>query len=203
MTRRLVVLASGNGSNLQAVLDACATGRLPASVALVVSDRPTAGALRRAATAGVPACVVAPTPSEPRPGFEARLADAVAGAAPDLVVLAGWMRLLGPAFLDRFPGRVVNLHPARPGDLPGLRAIERAHAEAVAGTRTRSGVMVHLVPDSGVDNGPVVAAVDVPVAACDSLASFATRMHAAEHRLLVGALARLCSHFHDLQEPTS
>jgi phosphoribosylglycinamide formyltransferase-1 len=190
---RLVVLASGAGSNLQAVLDACAAGVIGAEVVLVVTNRPDAGALERAARAGVRAVALAPLEGQARSDYDEGLADVVAGARPDVVVLAGWMRILSMAFLARFPGRVVNLHPALPGELPGTHAIERAHDEARAGARTRTGVMLHLVPDEGIDDGPVLATVEVPIEPGDSLDALTERVHAAEHRLLVDTLARLCA----------
>ncbi|MET0909939.1 MAG: formyltransferase family protein, partial [Ilumatobacteraceae bacterium] len=126
---RLVVLASGDGSNLQAILDACAAGQVPARVTHVVSDRPEARALQRAeAAGGVTAVSCVAGADEERTAYDERLARVVARANPDWVILAGWRRLLSMAFLGRFPGRVVNLHPALPGQLPGLHAIERAHA---------------------------------------------------------------------------
>jgi formyltetrahydrofolate-dependent phosphoribosylglycinamide formyltransferase len=192
MATRLVVLASGTGSNLQAILDACAGGTLPAEVAAVVSDRPAAPALDRATAAGVPAIALAPEPGEPRADYDTRLAAAVGAHEPDLVVLAGWMRILTMSFLGRFPDRVVNLHPALPGELPGTHAIERAWHEALAGERTRTGVMVHVVPDEGVDCGPVLATATVPIQPDDTLESLAARVHATEHRLLVSTLADLC-----------
>jgi phosphoribosylglycinamide formyltransferase 1 len=188
----LVVLASGGGSNLQAILDATADESLPARVVAVVSDRRGALALARARTAGVPAVALPAAPGEPRPDYDARLADAVAVHDPDLVVLAGWMRILTMSFLGRFPDRVVNLHPALPGELPGTHAIERAWHEALAGERTRTGVMVHLVPDEDVDSGPVLATATVPIQPDDTLESLTTRIHATEHRLLVSTLADLC-----------
>jgi folate-dependent phosphoribosylglycinamide formyltransferase PurN len=106
-------------------------------------------------------------------------------------VLAGWMRLLSAVFLDRHPGRVVNLHPALPGELPGLHAIERAFDEARAGRRDHTGVMVHLVPDEGVDDGPVLATATVPIEPADTLATLEARVHRTEHVLLVATLARL------------
>ena len=123
----------------------------------------------------------------------ARLAGAVASFEPDWVVLAGWMRILTSEFLDRFPGCVVNLHPALPGDLPGTEAIERAWDQAVAGERSESGVMVHLVPDEGVDDGPVLASRVVPVDASGTLEAFAAAVHDTEHQLLVETLAGLCA----------
>lgn len=167
---RLVVLVSGNGSNLHALIDAS----LP--VVAVVADRPCR-AVDRAREAGIDAAVV--------PDL-AELSDAVGSFRPDWVVLAGFRRLLKQPFLDRF--RVVNLHPALPGELPGLRAIERALDEARSGTRDRSGVMIHLVPDEGVDSGPVLAMAEVGV---EPLDTFEDRMHAAEHELLVRTVQKL------------
>ncbi len=192
MTARLVVLASGSGSNLQAILDACRDGHLVADVVAVVSDRPAATALTRATVAGVPAVPLPPEPGEPRSDYDTRLAAAVDDFDPDVVVLAGWMRILTMSFLARYPGRVVNLHPALPGELPGTHAIERAWHEALAGERTRTGVMVHLVPDEGVDSGPVLATATVLIQPDDTLESLTARIHATEHRLLISTLADLC-----------
>lgn len=191
--RRLVVLASGAGSNLQAVLDACVDGRLHAEVVAVVSDRADAGALDRARRTGIAAVHVGRRAGETRPEYDARLVEAVAVHDPDLVVLAGWMRILTMVFLGRFPDRVVNIHPALPGELPGVRAVERAWHEAMSGERTRTGVMVHLVPDEGVDDGPVLDVAEVPIRPDDTLDTLTERIHATEHRLLVETLDRLCS----------
>jgi formyltetrahydrofolate-dependent phosphoribosylglycinamide formyltransferase len=188
MTRRLAVLASGSGSNLQALIDAAAGGRLDAAVVHVVSDRADAGALQRAAAAGIPGVCVPRHVGEPRPEYDARLAAVVAGCTPDVVVLAGWMRLLTMAFLGRFPGRVVNLHPALPGELPGTDAVARAYEQACRGERNATGVMVHLVPDEGVDDGPVLATTTVPIHPGDTLETLTARVHEAEHALLVSAL---------------
>ena len=192
MTARLVVLASGSGSNLQAIVDACSAGTLPARVVAVVSDRPGATALARATAADVPAVPLPVAPGEARGDYDTRLADVVAAHDADFIVLAGWMRILTMSFLGRFPDRVVNLHPALPGELPGTHAIERAWHEALAGERARTGVMVHLVPDEGVDSGPVLATAAVPIQPDDTLESLTARIHATEHRLLVSTLADLC-----------
>lgn len=186
-------MASGNGSNLQAILDACAGGRVPATVVAVVSDRDDAYALKRAADAGVPSVHVGRHQGEARADYDARLADIVAGFGPDLVVLAGWMRILTSSFLGWFPGRVVNLHPALPGELPGTHAIERAWHQALAGERTRTGVMIHHVPDEGVDDGPVIATAEVPILADDTLEALEARIHAVEHQLLVDTIGTLCT----------
>jgi phosphoribosylglycinamide formyltransferase 1 len=190
--RRLVVMVSGNGSNLQAVLDACASGTIDADVVAVVSNRPDVFALQRADAAGVPAVHIGLHPNEERSEYDARLADLIAGFEPDLIVLAGWMRVLTMSFLGWFPRQVINLHPALPGDLPGTHSIERAWNEAAAGTRTSTGVMVHLVPDDGVDDGPVLATTLVEIDRSATLEAFEATMHATEHRLLVDVLADVC-----------
>ena len=198
MTARLAVLVSGSGSNLQAVLDACASGRIDGRVELVVSNRRDAYALERAARAGVPTAYHPLRPfreaGRSRADYDAALADVVAAADPDWVVLAGWMHVLSPAFLDRFPDRVVNLHPALPGAFPGAHAIADAHAAAQRGELDRTGVMVHLVPDAGVDDGPVLASVEVPIEPGDTIESLTARIHDVEHRLLVDVLAGLALH---------
>src|SRR4029453_7074797 len=116
-----------------------------------------------------------------------------AGFGPDVVVLAGWMRILTMSFLGWFPGMVVNLHPALPGELPGTHAIERAWQEAQGGRRDRTGVMVHLVPNEGVDDGPVLATASISIHPSDTLESLTSRVHGVEHRLLVETLATLCT----------
>jgi phosphoribosylglycinamide formyltransferase 1 len=191
MVARVAVLASGAGSNLQAIIDAVAEQRLTAEIVAVVSNRPDSGALVRAERAGIPAIALSRRRQEPRGEYDRRLADIVAATGAELVVLAGWMRILTMAFLGRFPDAVINLHPARPGELPGVDAIERAFAEARAGTRTSTGVMVHRVPDEGIDDGPVLATIDVPILATDTLDTFTARVHTAEHALLVDVLVSL------------
>ena len=188
---RLVVLISGSGTNLQAILDACASGTLPAQVAAVVANRGDAYGLQRAAAAGAPTLVLERQPGQDRRAYDTALAEAVAAYAPDWVVLAGWMRILTMAFLGRFPGRVINLHPALPGAFPGVHAIERAFAAYARGEIDRTGVMVHLVPDEGVDNGPVLASAEVAFTPGESLEEFSARVHQVEHWLLVDTLRRV------------
>lgn len=191
MARRLVVLISGNGSNLQAILDACAANELNAAVVAVISNKRDAYGLERARQAGIPA-IARPRPlSQPREQYDTELADLVASYAPDFVVLAGWMRVLSNAFLMRFPGRVVNLHPALPGCFPGTDAIARAYDDHVTQGLRETGVMVHFVPDEGVDSGPLIAVERVPILSDDTLDTLTARMHAVEHRLLVAALILL------------
>jgi formyltetrahydrofolate-dependent phosphoribosylglycinamide formyltransferase len=185
-----VVLISGSGSNLQALLDASADGRLGAAVVGVVSNRAAAFGLERAARAGVPTRYVPRKPyGDDRAAYDAHVADVVAAFEPTLVVCAGWMHVLSPAFLDRFPpGAVINLHPALPGELPGVDAIARAWREAQAGLRDHTGVMVHeVIPE--IDAGPVWATATVPIAPGETLEALQARVHAAEHALLVSTIA--------------
>jgi formyltetrahydrofolate-dependent phosphoribosylglycinamide formyltransferase len=190
---RLVVLISGTGTNLQALLDASNSGELPAAIVAVVSNRPDALGLERARRLGVPALTLVKARGQDRSEYDTALADLVAAARPDWVILAGWMRLLSSAFLDRFPGRVVNLHPALPGAFPGVDAIARAYAAFQRSEIAHTGVMVHLVPDEGVDSGPVLAQAVVPIEPNDSVESLAARVHAVEHRLLIDTVTRLVS----------
>ncbi len=190
---RLVVLISGSGTNLQAILDACADGTLPAQVVAVFSNQPDAFGLTRAHNAGITAQPFPKLALESRQDYDGRLAEEVKSLNPDWIVLAGWMRLLTISFLGRFPGRVINLHPALPGTFPGTNAIERAYAAWQKGEIEKTGVMVHFVPDEGVDIGPVIVQEFVPFLAGDSVETLEKRIHQAEHRILVKALQELIS----------
>jgi phosphoribosylglycinamide formyltransferase-1 len=181
MSARLVVLVSGNGSNLQAILDACASGELPATVTAVFSNKADAYGLERARRMGVPAVVVEKAKDQDRRVYDAALAQMVAAYQPDWVVLAGWMRILTSAFLDRFPNRVINLHPALPGTFPGTHAIERAYEAWERGEIDKTGVMVHLVPDEGVDVGPTLGFEDICFRSGESLEQFESHIHELEH----------------------
>lgn len=188
---RLVILISGSGTNLQAILNACADGSLPASVVAVVSNKAEAYGLTRAEAAGVPAVAFPKADGESRSQYDSRLAAAVAGYAPDYVVLAGWMRILTSNFLNQFPNRVVNLHPALPGMFPGTHAIERAYEAGQKGEIDRTGVMIHLVPDEGVDNGPTLATQEIFFQPGETLEAFEQRVHSVEHLLLVETLKKV------------
>jgi len=185
---RLVVLISGNGTNLQAILDACAEQTLPAQVVAVFSNKPEAYGLERARRAGVPAIAFPRREGESRPDYDHRLAEAVEEFQPAYVILAGWMRLLSMAFLGRFPNRVINLHPALPGAFPGTHAIERAYAAWQRGEVNCSGVTIHIVPDESVDAGPVLAVQQIDFCPGESLEEFEGRVHEVEHQLLVNTL---------------
>ena len=126
--------------------------------------------------------------NRPREAYDADLASILRAFDVTWVVLAGWMHVFSQAFLQRFPSRVVNLHPALPGTFPGAHAIERAYEAYRGGQIDHTGVMVHLVPDAEVDAGPVVVQEVVPIYSKDSMEDLETRIHAVEHRLLVQAL---------------
>lgn len=183
---RVVVLVSGAGTNLAALLEASGDPGWGAQVVGVVSDRADAAALGRARSAGLPAEVVALEDHPDRAGWDAALTEVVSGLRPDLVVLAGFMRLVGPSFLARLGGRVVNTHPALSPSFPGTRAPADALAYGVKVT----GATVLLV-DEGVDTGAVVAQVAVPVLDDDDVATLHERIKAAERPLLVDVVGRM------------
>ena len=191
MTAHLVVLISGNGSNLQAILDACHSGELDATVVSVIANKAKAYGLTRARNAGVEAIYFPKPITESRQEYDARLATYVSTCLPDHIILAGWMRILSTSFLSCFPDRVINLHPALPGTFPGLHAIERAFAAYQRGEISHTGVMVHLVPDEGVDNGPVLSQEEVYFQPDESLEQFEARVHQVEHELLISTLKNI------------
>ncbi len=172
------MLASGSGTNLQALLDA-----YPENVAVVAGDRRDALAFARARRAGVPTEHVDPAGFARREDFDRELAERVAGHGVELVVGAGYMRLLSPAFLERFPA-VLNVHPSLLPRFRGLRAVERALEAGVEET----GVTVHYMVEE-VDAGPIVAQEAVPVLPGETKESLLGRLHPVEHRLLVRAVA--------------
>jgi phosphoribosylglycinamide formyltransferase-1 len=184
---RLAVLASGSGTNLQAILDTLHR-REGIEVAGVGSDKPEAGALGRGRAAGIETAVFPRDCYESRAARDAAIGDWVEGLAADLVVLAGYMQLLSPEFVARFRGRVVNIHPALLPSFPGLDAIGQALAAGVAAT----GVTVHFV-DEGVDTGPVIAQREVPVPDDRDRAALEAAVHAVEHELYPEAIRMIAA----------
>lgn len=180
---KIAVLVSGTGSNHQAILDAVAAGTLALRVALVVADRRGAGALARAEAAGVPTRVLGPRSFPDRDAFDAALAEACLAAGAGLVVLAGFMRVLGPRFLDVWEGRCLNVHPSLLPAFPGVDAPAQALAYGVR----VSGCTVHLV-DRGTDTGPIVLQSAVAVLAGDTPQTLHRRIQAEEWRLLPQAV---------------
>ncbi len=186
MTARVVVLASGAGTTLQAVLEAAGNPGYGVEVVAVVTDRAPTGAAGRAEAHGVPVRVVPPADYPDRPSWDRGLAEVVGAAAPDLVLCAGFQRILGPAFLARFGGRTLNTHPSLLPAFPGRHAV----ADTLAAGAARTGATVHWV-DAGVDTGPVIAQVELAVDPGDDVASLTARIQAAERPLVVATLGRL------------
>ena len=183
---RIVVLASGAGSTLAALLAAHDDPAWGAHVVAVVSDRPGAGALDVARSAGVPTAVVAMADFPDRLAWDRALADAVGVFGPDLVVLAGFMRLVGPPLLESYAGRMLNTHPALLPAFPGAHAVRDALAHGVRVTGCSL-----IVVDAGVDSGPIVAQVPVPVLDDDDEASLHERIKVAERVMLVETVGRV------------
>jgi phosphoribosylglycinamide formyltransferase-1 len=184
---RIAVLISGRGSNLGALLEAAAAGAIRGAVTQVIANRPEAGGLELARRHGVACTVIDHTTHPSRDAFDAALAQAVDASEPDLVVLAGFMRVLGTPFVRRYEGRMLNIHPSLLPLYPGLRT----HARALADGVKVHGCTVHFVtPD--VDVGPIVAQGVVPVHPDDDEARLAARVLAVEHRLLPLAVGWFC-----------
>ena len=175
---RVGVLASGRGSNLQAILDAAQAPDYPARVVVVISDREMATALDRARAAGIEALFVNPKDFSDREAFDRRLVQELEARGVELVCNAGYMRILSPAFVRAFAGRAINVHPALLPAFPGLHAQRQAIAAGVK----LAGVTVHFV-DEGVDTGPIIGQASVPVHDDDTEESLAARILAEEHRL--------------------
>lgn len=176
---RIAVLASGRGTNLQALIEAQQGGRLGAEIVLVVSDNPKAPALDRAARHGIPTRVLDPAGYASREDFDRALVEVLQAHRVELVVLAGYMRLLSTVVLQAFPQRVINIHPSLLPSFPGLRAQEQAWRYGVKYT----GCTVHFV-DEGLDTGPIIAQRVVPVDPEETVEQLAAKIRQEEHRLL-------------------
>jgi phosphoribosylglycinamide formyltransferase-1 len=186
MNARLVVLVSGAGTNLQALLDACAHPCYGATVVAVGADRDSIAALDRAKAAGIATFVLKVADFAARADWDQALADACAAHQPDLIVCAGFMKLVGQAFLARFNGRCLNTHPALLPSFPGMHGVRDALEYGVKVT----GCTVFLV-DEGVDAGPVLAQAAVPVRDDDDATSLHERIKVAERALLVDTVGRM------------
>jgi phosphoribosylglycinamide formyltransferase-1 len=176
---RVVVLLSGRGSNFQAIAEA----QLPIEIVAVISNRPQAAGLDYARARGLTAIALDHTEHSDRVAFDALLADEIERHQPDLVVLAGYMRILSPAFIARFEGRLLNIHPSLLPMFPGLKTHERALAEGIK----VHGCTVHFVT-AQLDHGPIVIQAAVPVRADDTPATLAARVLAQEHRIYPQAI---------------
>ncbi len=190
MTRKalpaIAVCCSGQGTNLQAIMDAIRRGRLKARVAVVILDNPRAYALERACAAKIPAAVIDPRGFSSREAFDRALARVVEKAGARLIVLAGFMRILSPWFVRRYRGKILNVHPALLPAFPGAHAVRDALKHGVKVT----GVTVHFV-DEKIDHGPILAQEPVPVRAGDTEETLLDRVHRVEHRLYPAAVQQI------------
>lgn len=183
----LGVLVSGRGSNLQAIIDAINSDRLVAKIGVVISDNPEANALRRISGMDIPSAVVARSSYATKQEFEAAIIAQLDLHHVELVLLAGFMKILSPQFINRFPARIMNIHPALLPSFPGLDAQEQALRYGVK----VSGATVHFV-DEGMDSGPIIIQEAVPVEDDDTVATLSERILHLEHRLYVRAVRLYC-----------
>ncbi|MBU0859341.1 MAG: phosphoribosylglycinamide formyltransferase [Alphaproteobacteria bacterium] len=180
----LAVLISGRGSNLQALIDACAAAAYPAQIKVVISNRPDAYGLIRAQAAGIATAVVDHTAFDGKPAFEAALQAELSRHSVDFICLAGFMRVLGADFVNQWPSAIINIHPSLLPDYKGLDT----HARALADGRTEGGCSVHYVTPA-LDDGPVILQKRVPIKAGDTADSLAARVLVAEHEAYPEAVA--------------
>jgi phosphoribosylglycinamide formyltransferase-1 len=186
--KRVAVLISGRGSNMSALVEAASAKDYPAEIMLVVSNRPGAPGISRAEQAGIGTVVLDDAQFEDRAAFEHALDARLDEAGIELVCLAGFMRVLSPQFVDRWRGRMINIHPSLLPAFPGLNT----HASALLAGAREHGCTVHFVT-AEVDRGPVIAQAEVPVLPGDSPATLGARVLSAEHRLYPRALAEVAS----------
>ena len=187
MKKRIAVLASGRGSNFQAVIDAIAAGKIPATCARLITDNPKAYAIERAEAAGIPVNVVDYATFPAREAYERALLAAMQGCQVDLFVLAGYMRIVGPEIVRAFPGKMVNIHPALLPSFQGLHAQRQAWLYGVK----VSGCTVHFV-DESLDGGPIILQRTVPVLDTDDEDSLAERILEQEHIAFPEAIQLFC-----------
>ncbi|PVZ96825.1 hypothetical protein BB558_006743 [Smittium angustum] len=194
MEKRIVVLISGNGSNLQAIIDACNSNEIPGNVVHVVSSKASAYGIERAKIASIPTSVISlkeyKENGKTREDFNSDLCSLVKSFNPDLIVLAGWMLILSESFVNKFVGKLINIHPALPGEFDGAHAIERAYSESKTNNRTKTGVMVHHVI-AQVDRGDVILSKEIPILETDTLEMLEERIHETEHQILPLAIKKL------------
>ena len=186
--KRLVILISGRGSNMTAILDAVRDGKIAGEVTSIISSRPEAAGLAIASNRGIATTAIDHRAYPDRATFEHALMEAIDAHAPDLIVLAGFMRILSGEFVDRYAGRMMNIHPSLLPSYPGLDTHSRALADGVR----IHGCTVHFVTDD-VDHGPIVAQAAVPVRGDDDAKALAARVLEAEHRMLVAAVGWFCA----------
>ncbi len=186
--KRIVLLVSGSGTNMENLIKRMRSGEIPAEPILVISNRPEVGALDRAALLRVPACVIDHQQFKKREDFDIELSRVIDSTAPDFICLAGFMRLLTPWFVRKYPKKLINIHPSYLPAFPGAHAIRDAYVAKVPET----GVTVHYV-DEGTDTGPVILQKKVPIYLGENLEAVEERIHQTEYELYPEALRLLLS----------
>lgn len=178
MNAKLVILLSGSGSNLQAFIDAVDANKLSAEIALVISNRPNAYGLERAAKANIPTATIDHTQFDDRESFDAELIRHIDGLNPDLIILAGFMRILTTDFVQHYRGRLLNIHPSLLPKYPGLNT----HQRAIDAGDNKAGATVHFVTEE-LDGGPAIVQAEVPIIKGDDAAALANKILAKEHKI--------------------
>ena len=185
--KRLVILVSGGGSNLQSLIDGCASGEINASVSAVISNNPDAGGLERAANAGIPNLAIDHRAFDSRESFDQALSELIDSFSPDLVILAGFMRILTAQFVDHYLGRMMNIHPSLLPAYPGLHT----HKRAIEAGDKKAGATVHFVTPE-LDGGPSIIQAQVEIESDDNEDSLATKVLSFEHRIYPQAVKWFC-----------
>lgn len=185
--KRLVILVSGGGSNLQSLIDGCASGEINATVSAVISNNPDAGGLERAANAGIPNLAIDHTAFDSREAFDQALSELIDSFSPDLVILAGFMRILTAQFVDHYLGRMMNIHPSLLPAYPGLHT----HRRAIEAGDKKAGATVHFVTPE-LDGGPSIIQAQVEIEPDDNEGSLATRVLSFEHKIYPQAVKWFC-----------
>lgn len=186
--KRLVILVSGGGSNLQSLIDGCANGEINASVSAVISNNPNAGGLERAAKAGIPNVAIDHRTFDSRESFDLALSELIDSFSPDLVILAGFMRILTPTLVNHYLGQMMNIHPSLLPAYPGLHT----HRRAIEAGDKKAGATVHFVTPE-LDGGPSIIQAQVGIESSDNEDSLASKVLAFEHKIYPQAVKWFCS----------
>ncbi|MGK0551546.1 phosphoribosylglycinamide formyltransferase [Enterococcus faecalis] len=192
---KIAIFASGNGSNFQAICEAATKEAFPGEIVCLFCDQPAAFVLKRAAQRRIPAVTFSPNDYGTKAAYEEEILSYLKHYQVELVVLAGYMRIIGPTILEAFPKKIINIHPSLLPQFPGLQAIKAA---LIAGVHT-TGVTIHYV-DQGIDTGPIIAQERVPIEKKDTLASLTAKIHQVEHRLYPASLVKIIQANKEKQE---
>lgn len=184
--KKVAIFASGSGSNFQAIVDSVQAGNVQVEIGLLVCDQPQAKVVERAEQAGIPSFVFSPREYESKVAFETEIVERLQAANIDLVVLAGYMRLIGETFLQAYEGKIINIHPSLLPSFPGVDAIGQAHRAGVKVT----GVTIHYV-DEGMDTGPIIAQRAIEIEDTDQLEDIERKIHEIEHQFYPETLQKL------------